>query len=179
MRLPAVGDGVYSSPCDVSARYAREAVRPHWASDRGRRHPGHRSPHTSAGAEAMTYGVSRALVEFVHRYLRTMDHVEIVLYLHRAAEPRSITAIASETRLSEPRTKAVVHQLVGAGLIVASGAQFAWTHSSEVEGVVGELADAYNSRPVALVRAIYSRPTAIQSLADAFRLRRDKEGDDQ
>ena len=37
------------------------------------------------------------------------------------------------------------------------------------------LAIAYNERPVTLVRAIYDRPSAIQSFADAFRIRKEDE----
>jgi hypothetical protein len=122
----------------------------------------------------MAYGISRPLVEFIHRYLRTMDHVEILLCLHRPPEPRSLASLVEDTRLAESRAKAVIQELVTAGLIVASDATFLAVRSDDHESLLAELAEAYNSTPVALVRAIYSRPSPIQSFADAFRLRKDK-----
>ena len=44
----------------------------------------------------------------------------------------------------------------------------------ELRAGVEALAVAYNERPVTLVRAIYERPSPIQSFADAFRLRQDE-----
>ena len=131
-------------------------------------------------AEEMTNDISRPLVEFIHRHLRTMDHVEVLLCLYRASDVRSLASIAAETRLPDARAKTVVQDLVGTGLIVASDALFRRVRVDESDSILAELAAAYNSRPVALVRAIYSRPSAIQSFADAFRLRKDKpEGEDQ
>ena len=124
-------------------------------------------------AEEMTNGISRPLVDFIHRHLRTMDHVEILLCLHRAREPRSLTSLAADTRLAESRAKTVIQELTNTGLVIASAATLQAARSADHEAVLAELAEVYNSRPVALVRAISSRPTPIQTCADAFRLRKD------
>jgi hypothetical protein len=127
----------------------------------------------------MTYGISGPLVEFIHRHLRTMDHVEVLLRLHRAHDVRSLGSIAADTGLTEARTRTVVQELVGTGLIVASDALFKCAHGDERESIIAELGAAYNSHPVALVRAIYSRPSPMQSFADAFRLRKNTTEGDQ
>lgn len=123
----------------------------------------------------MTYGISRPLVEFIHRYLRTMDHVEILLSLHRAGDVRSLARLAADTRLTDARTATVLQELESAGLVVASDALFKCAPMGNSECLLVELAEVYNARPVALVRAIYSRPSPMQSFADAFRFRKDEE----
>lgn len=108
-----------------------------------------------------------------------MDHVEILLCLHRAHDVRSLASLAAGTRLTETRTAAVVQELAGTGLIVANDTLFKCVRTEGTDAIIAELAEVYNSRPVALVRAIYSRPSPIQSFADAFRLRKDKKEGDQ
>jgi hypothetical protein len=163
----------------MEARNAREAKRPQRRRELDLTLLSPRAPPRQHDEE-MTNGISRALVDFVHRHLRTMDHVEILLCVHRAADSCSMAVITANTRLSDARTRAVVHELVSAGLIAATdGVVFKSVSAPEDQPVLAELAEAYNSRPVALVRAIYSRPSAIQSLADAFKLRKGTEESDQ
>ena len=46
--------------------------------------------------------------------------------------------------------------------------------SAELERAIGELAHAYNERPVTLIRVLYRvADSKIQSFADSFKLRKD------
>lgn len=116
--------------------------------------------------------------QLIARHLATMEQVDVLLLLARTPERWfAVDEIRTELRLADsalpPRT---FRELESAGLIATeSHAASRYRYAPATAGLrraVELLAIAYNERPVTLVRAIYSRPTAVQSFEDAFRLRK-------
>lgn len=105
----------------------------------------------------------------------SMAHVETLLLLRAAEpEPRALATIAAEAHIASPAAaRRCLDDLVAAGLAVpVANDGYRFAPAPEARAGVDALAQAYNEKPVTLVRAIYSRPPApVQSFADAFRLR--------
>jgi hypothetical protein len=116
------------------------------------------------------------VVEFIHQHLPTMDHVEVLLFLFaRPAEMHDSRAISEATRMKPVDAEGVLGVLMRAGLIRQLEGSFGAEEATPNRALIAVLAGLYNTRPVSLVRAIYSRPAPFQSFADAFRLRKEEE----
>jgi hypothetical protein len=114
-----------------------------------------------------------AVLQLLHQHLPTMDHVEVLLLLFGEADRRHhVEAIASATRIPEHLVHSAVADLVSAGLVVRADGEVSFNEASGARNAIAQLADLYNTRPVTLVRAIYSRPSPLKSFVDAFRLRK-------
>jgi hypothetical protein len=117
----------------------------------------------------------------IARHLASMEQVDVLLLLARAPEQwQSGADISRSLRIDEKGVAArTFEELRDARLIEMDGAhppryRYAPANAGD-KAAVEMLAVAYNERPVTLVRAIYARPTAAQSFADAFRLRKKTE----
>ena len=128
-------------------------------------------------------GLSPALEALVAHHLDSMEQAEVLLLLRKHAG-RSWTpeAAAGELRIDPGSVAQRLGRLEAGGLAArepGGGYRYA-PRTAALGSAVDELAAAYNERPVTLVRLIYSRPqapSAIQSFADAFRIRKpDKPG---
>lgn len=115
--------------------------------------------------------------DLIARHLETMEHVDALLVLHRAPD-RGWTAdeVATELRIAPKGLVKTLADLEKSGLVerdaAREGAYRYAPATSLLARSVEALLQAYNQRPVTLVKAIYSRPpSAVRSFADAFRLR--------
>jgi predicted transcriptional regulator len=121
-------------------------------------------------------GSPDAVLSFVDRHIESLEHLEILLLL--AAEDRSWTAaeIFQKIQSSQASVDQRLQTLVAAGLLAkdATG-QFRFApKDEEARKVVKDLAEAYKSRRVRIIEAIYTRKTdAVQTFADAFKFRKD------
>jgi hypothetical protein len=102
-----------------------------------------------------------------------MDHVEVLLALRAAGGPVAADVIATGRGMPLSTAQRTLDSLVSTD--AARGTAQGFQLNAEVATVplAGELAVLYNSRPVALVRVIYSRQSPMQSFADAFKLRKE------
>jgi hypothetical protein len=119
--------------------------------------------------------------QLVARHVRTMEQVEVLLLLARGSE-RALSAdeIRAALRLDQNAVAATSLAGLEEGRLIEEqpGHPPRWRYAPatpELRRAVELLAVAYNERPVTLVRMIYERPSAVQSFADAFRIRRDDE----
>lgn len=126
-------------------------------------------------------GLEPEVRRLIASQLASMDHVEVLILLHRIA-PAAVTQVdaARETRRPVELLTAVMSDLVNGGLASrASGPGgddiFVFAPKSEsLRRDVEQLVAVYNERPVTLIRAVYDRPPEpVKSFADAFRLRKD------
>lgn len=103
--------------------------------------------------------------------LSSMDHVEILFRVSR--RPDTDAEWLSRDAHMESRVVAnVLHDLVEAGLLIERNGAYSVTENQRDRAAVNAFAEAYNARPVTLVRAIYARSSPVRTFADAFRLRR-------
>jgi DNA-binding transcriptional regulator GbsR (MarR family) len=107
-----------------------------------------------------------------------MEEIEVLLLLSREARPMTVEEIRAALRLpASDLPMSSVTRLVAADLVTAeqkNGIRFRYAPATpELRRAVELLAVAYNERPVTLVRLVYNRPSAAQSFADAFRIKKD------
>lgn len=116
------------------------------------------------------------MLAFVDRHIESLEHLEILLLL--AAQDRSWSAqeIFQKIQSSQASVEQRLQALVAAGLLTKDERglfRFA-PKDEETRNVVKDLADAYRTRRVRIIEAIYTRKTdAVQSFADAFKFRKD------
>jgi len=126
-------------------------------------------------------GIPGEVRQLIARHVPTMEHVEVLLLLARAPEQwRTVEEIRGELRLPPTALPArTVAALEVSGLVESDArTPVAYRYAPSTAALrraVELLAIAYNERPVTLVRLIYERPSAVQSFADAFKLRKEDE----
>jgi hypothetical protein len=111
----------------------------------------------------------------------TMDALEILILLVRHPDRYwTAEAIVGELRHAPDARPAVARclALFGAGGLLAQGDGGAVAYrpaAPELAATVTSLVQAYNERPVTLIRTLYAIADSrnIQALADAFRIRKD------
>ena len=118
--------------------------------------------------------------DLVIRSLHSMEEIEVLLLL--AGEPTGLRLEEIRRRLRLPASSlplASITRLVGSGFLAVDAAdelRFCYgVKDAATQRAVELLAIAYNERPVTLVRLVYARPSAAQSFADAFRIKKDDE----
>ena len=125
----------------------------------------------------MSTDLSDGLSALIVHHLASMDHVAVLLALKTKPElARDLTALATAQALPFAMVERVLLDLHSARIVRRDGAQFRYEPSASLTATIEELNRMFHTRPVALVRAIYARPSrAAQSFADAFRLRKGDE----
>ncbi len=117
--------------------------------------------------------LSEPVRRLLHNHLPTMDHVALLLAFRSDPHTRDVPALVAAARLQRNVGAGVLADLTASQLLRRSGANYVYAPDAETSGVIDELAELYNSKPVTLVRAIYDRPaSAARSFADAFRIRK-------
>jgi hypothetical protein len=127
----------------------------------------------------MAGSLPQSLIEFIHECIPTYQAAELLLFF--AAHPEgdySVEEIVVAMRpvvITVPAVKEYASLLVKKRLIYQSDGRYRYSPSTEdLERGIGELAHAYNEKPVTLIRAIYRiADSKIQSFADSFKLRED------
>lgn len=119
------------------------------------------------------------LIEFIHTCVPTYQAAELILFFaanpDRRLRAEEIVVAMRPTIITVPAVKEYAALLTARGVITEQDAGYQYGPSPLMEGRIGELAHAYNEKPVTLIRAIYQiADSKIQSLADAFKLRRDE-----
>lgn len=120
----------------------------------------------------------REVRDLVWRRLGSMEEIEVLLLLSRESRALRVDEIRQLLRLPESDVPmSSVARLVSEGLVAkemnGDVATFRYAPASaELRRAVELLSVAYNERPVTLVRLVYNRPSAAQSFADAFRIKR-------
>lgn len=127
-------------------------------------------------ADSLPTGVAH----LIRQHIESVLQLEILLLLHGTGAAWTLSEIAGELRVDEPAILRWLDDLVRRGLVMASGgpgAAYQLNPRSDVVAVRA-LADAYRERRVAVISAIFERPSdAVRSFADAFRLRKEPDHD--
>jgi hypothetical protein len=115
--------------------------------------------------------IPEEVVRLIDGVIASMDHVEVLLRLDESAEtavsPDDLTRGGSVDRRDVRR---VLGDLETAGFVRRlPGGTFAYVASGEERRAVQALAQMYQTRPVTLIRAVYSRATPLRTFNDVFR----------
>ena len=102
-----------------------------------------------------------------------MDHVELLRLFAAAPDTAFTSEMLSGALRADPRVvREALHDLVSVKLVAETDGRYTYAAATNDRTAVDALINAYNTRPVTLVRAIYARPKPIKAFADAFRIRR-------
>lgn len=113
----------------------------------------------------------------IQRHLATMDHVELLTVLRGGRdESFSLSRLAGQIRKPEHLLEHCLEALASAGLVAQlSDRSYRYAAREQtLDGTAEAVIRLYNERPVTLVRLLDERPpTAVNTFADAFKLRKD------
>ncbi len=115
----------------------------------------------------------------VQNHLASMAHLDALLLLAGSPDASMpAAAVAARINVEPDVASRALHDLAGASLVseeefgAAPLYRFA-PGNEELRRAAETLAEMYRRFPVQIIRAVYERPsTAVQQLADAFRLRK-------
>lgn len=115
--------------------------------------------------------------DMIQRHMATMDHVELLMTL-RGSRGASFTSaeLAEQMRKPEQLVDMCLESLAEAGLaaLLSDGTYRYAAVGGTLDRTAESVVTLYNERPVTLVKLLYERPpTAVNTFADAFKLRRD------
>jgi hypothetical protein len=118
--------------------------------------------------------------QLIARHLSSMEHVDVLVLLAKEPAHRwSTSEIRERLRLANDVPSRVFTDLVASGLIAREPGDTPryqyQPSSSSLREAVASLLIVYEERPVTLVRTVYSRPSAVQSFADAFIIKKKSE----
>jgi hypothetical protein len=110
--------------------------------------------------------------------IKSVWSLQLLLFLrtHAGGAPWTVDALTNELRASQRIVREALVAFRTAGLIAEdeSGAVKYAPASEYLDKLVGDLAAAYVTRPLAVAREIYDADaTKIKNFADAFRFRKD------
>lgn len=119
--------------------------------------------------------VDQDLLTFIREHIRSVWALELLLLLKRDPERRwTPDELVRELRASGPLIANTLEALQRAGLTACE--EDGRCRYAPAAGVLDRLANEleanYRERPVALINVIASPPDKLQSLADAFRIRK-------
>jgi len=125
----------------------------------------------------ITPDLSNQIVEFIAQYVPITEALKILLTLHAQPDKLwTLEELANESRQSAALVEDYVKFLHTNGLVVREKSRLRYAPASpELAAAVNALVQAYNERPVSLIRAIYSPPPSSKAklFADAFKIRKE------
>ncbi|MEX2219312.1 MAG: hypothetical protein WD749_11215 [Phycisphaerales bacterium] len=121
-----------------------------------------------------TDALSSSVLTLIAERIDSVAQLEVLLFM-RDRRDRAWTGreVAGELRISPTWTEDQLALHTRRALLAREGSAYRYSPPPDVAGAVDDLSAAYQTRPVAVVTAIYTKPDrTIQNFADAFRLRR-------
>lgn len=121
--------------------------------------------------------ISEDVREMIQRHLPTMDHIELLMILRGNRDDSfSLDQLVDQMRKPRELVELCLATLEDAGLaakLTDSTYRYA-AREPNLDRTADSVVKLYNERPVTLVRLLYERPpTAVNTFADAFKLRKD------
>jgi predicted transcriptional regulator len=121
-------------------------------------------------------GPADPVLAFVDRFIESVEHLEILLLLAAHDRNWSVAEIFQRIQSSQASVEQRLQTLVAAGLLSKdANSLYRFTPKDpETQKLVNDLAEAYKTRRVRVIEAIYTRKTdAVRTFADAFKFRKD------
>lgn len=126
--------------------------------------------------DEVSEGSPDAVLSFIERHIESLEHLEILLLLAEEDRSWSAAEIFQKIQSSQASVDQRLQALVAQGLLSKDeNGRFRFSPKDEAtRNLVNDLAEAYRTRRVRIIEAIYTRKTdAVQSFADAFKFRKD------
>jgi hypothetical protein len=134
-----------------------------------------RSADSGTGGSA-SEGLSPALRQFIKDHIPTFAGAELLLFLSRHAEVyRTADEIVIAMRPSVillPAAREYLALFASRGLLESTAQGFRYQPANaHLREMVAELAQAYEERPVTLIRTVYDMTDSLRSFLDSFNLK--------
>lgn len=126
-------------------------------------------------------GLSEEVKKFITEQINSLEQLEILLLLHSRREKEwTAQDVSHELRLSQTSVATRLADLQKKGLLVvkeASAPLYRYApQNPHVEPIVDSLVELYPDYRFTVINLIFSKPLdKIQTFADAFKLRKDKD----
>ena len=121
-----------------------------------------------------------AVLELIRTSIPTMDALEILIFMAvnsgRAWSAAELREGMAPSVVSDAVARETLKSMKAGGLLTSEGEAFRFGPASrELAAACDGLLQAYNERPVTLIRSLYAIADGkkIQAFADAFRIRKD------
>jgi DNA-binding HxlR family transcriptional regulator len=125
-------------------------------------------------------GISQDVQQFITEHIRSVVVLEILLLMHAGPTRKwTVAELSRELRISPQWTAREFTDLARRGLIrrcEENTVCYTYGATGTIDQTISALANAYAHRRVSVISMIFAKPNdAIQSFADAFRLRKDQQ----
>ena len=121
----------------------------------------------------------QSLLELIQSCVPTLQAAEVLLFFashpDRDFSVEEVVVCMRPAVITVPAVREYTALFAAQRLVTEANGRFTYEPlSAELERAIGELAHAYNERPVTLIRVLYRiADSKIQSFADSFKLRKD------
>lgn len=122
-------------------------------------------------------GPSDSVLQFIGHYVESVEHLEILLALYSSQEACSVDEVFRSIQSSRASVEQRLAKLQAAALISRDpDGRYRFNPADQrLRDIVAELEYSYRKMRVRIIEAIYvPKKDAVQTFADAFRLRREK-----
>ena len=117
--------------------------------------------------------------QFLSQYIGTVNDLEVLLMLMQMRREWTALEVGERMYLDEDAARAVLSGLVASGLVErgeAAPLRYHYRATENTDAVIQSLASTYARMRVRVIELIYqSSNRTIQSFADAFKIKKDKE----
>ena len=111
--------------------------------------------------------------QFIDTTIASVDHIEVLRVLSETAgQPFTADAFASRMSIDKRSVFEAIQDFRDANVVRDTAAGLVFEPASDKRETIAALIHLYNTRPVTLIRAVYSRPKPLKAFTNAFRLRR-------
>jgi len=111
--------------------------------------------------------------QFIDATIASVDHIEVLRVLSETAgQPFTVDALASRMSIDKRSIVDAIQDFREANIVRETPGGLTFEPPLEKRETIATLIRLYNTRPVTLIRAVYSRPKPLKAFTNAFRLRR-------
>jgi hypothetical protein len=112
--------------------------------------------------------------EFVQEHVDSIAQLEALLLLRReSSAPWDATTVAKRLFIPDQDAAEVLRELLARGFLKFDGKSFQYRCSTEVDTLVGSVADVYARQLIPMTHLIHNKSNRIREFANAFKLRKE------
>ena len=116
------------------------------------------------------------LRDFILRHIDSVAQLEALLLLYWEKSANwTASKLSKRLYISDAEALVILTRMTNDALTEEANGEFLFhPKAPEHEQMVGELANAYSTRLIAITKLIHSKPARIREFSDAFKLRKDR-----
>jgi hypothetical protein len=112
--------------------------------------------------------------EFIQKHIDSIAQLEALLLLRRElSAPWNATTVAKRLYIPDQDAAEVLGELLARGFLQFDGKSYQYQCSTEVDTLVGCVADVYARQLIPMTHLIHNNSNRIREFANAFKLRKE------